>query len=84
MTFQSAGVILKIRSRSPKSNHQFLFSQQCIYASLIKIYQLAQKITHGNHILDISSAGVTLKLSQGHQNIIYYTPAPNNVSLQVC
>ena len=54
MTFQSANVTLEIRSRSPKSNQQFPFSKQCIYASLIKIYRLVQKITHINHILVIS------------------------------
>ena len=36
---------LKNRSRSSKSNKQFPYSQQCIYASLIKIHQLVQKIT---------------------------------------
>ena len=46
-TFQSAAVTLKIRSRSPKSNQLVPFSQQCIYASLVKIYQTVQKIRHG-------------------------------------
>ena len=63
LTFQSAPVTLKIRSRSPKSNQPFPSSQQCIYASLVKIHRLVQKITHGNHILDIcKSAAVTLKI----------------------
>ena len=31
MTFQSAGVTLKIESRSPKSNVLFPFSKQCIF-----------------------------------------------------
>ena len=53
MTLQSAGVTLKIRSRSSISNQQLLFSQQCIYASLIKLHQLVQKIKHRNHIFDI-------------------------------
>ena len=52
--FQSADVTLKVKSRSQKSNQLFPFSQQCIFASLIKIHLLFQKITHGNHILDIS------------------------------
>ena len=45
-TFQRAGVTLKIRSRSPKSYMYQLFttSQQCIYASLIKIHPLVKKI----------------------------------------
>ena len=45
-TFQSAHVTLKIRSRSPKSSKLFSFSQKCIYASLVKIHKLVQKITH--------------------------------------
>ena len=39
LTFQSASVILKM--------------YLCIYASLVKIHPLVQKITHGNHISDI-------------------------------
>ena len=54
LTFQSAPVTLKIRSRSPKSNQPFLSSQQCFYASLVKIHRLVQKITHRNHMLDVS------------------------------
>ena len=54
LTFQSAPVTLKIRSRSPKSDQPFPFSQKCIHASLVKIHQLVQKITHGNHVLDFS------------------------------
>ena len=52
---------LEIRSRSPKCNQLFPSSQQCTYASLVKIHPLAQKTTHRNPILDISSASVTLK-----------------------
>ena len=48
LTFQSAGVTLKIRPRSPKSNQYFPLCQQCIYASLVKIHPLVQKITHRN------------------------------------
>ena len=33
---------------SPKSNQLFPSSQQCIYASLVKIHQLVQKIMQGN------------------------------------
>ena len=40
--------------RSPKSNQLFPTFKQSISASLVKIHPLAQKITHGNHILDIS------------------------------
>ena len=39
---------LKIGSRSPKSNQLVPPSQQCIYASLVKIRLSVQKITHGN------------------------------------
>ena len=41
---QSAGVSLKIRSRSPKSNDFFPMSQWCFYASLVEIHQLGQEI----------------------------------------
>ena len=47
-------VAFKIRSRTPKSNQIFPPSQQCIYASLVKIYPLVQKIMHRNPILHIS------------------------------
>ena len=47
-TFHSAGMTLKIRSRSPKPNQLFLPSQQCIYASLVKMHLLAQKIMNRN------------------------------------
>ena len=52
-TFQSAGVTLKIRSRSPKSNLLFPSSQQCVYASLVEIHPLAQKISHGKEADEI-------------------------------
>ena len=46
--FKSAVVTLEIRSRSPKSNQLVPPpSQQCIYASLVKIHQTVQKIKHG-------------------------------------
>ena len=49
-TFRSAHVSLKLRSRSPKSNQLFPSSQQCIYASFVKIHQPVQKIMHLNEI----------------------------------
>ena len=57
---QSAPVILKIMSWSPKSIQLFPFSQQCIYESLVKIHQLVQKIMHGNEKAeaDADSEGV--------------------------
>ena len=54
LKFQSAPVTLKIRSSSPKYDQPFPYSKQCNYVSLVKIYQLVQKIMHGNHILDIA------------------------------
>ena len=68
MTFQSAGVTLKIRSRSPESNQQTLFSQQCIYASLIKVHGLVQKITHKTIFWTFQSASVTLKIRSRSPN----------------
>ena len=41
---QGPGVTLKMRSRSPKSNHFFLMSQWYFCASLVKIHQLFQEI----------------------------------------
>ena len=52
---------LKIRSRSPKSNHLFLPSQQCIHASLVKIHPLVQEITHIPYFGQ-SKVPVTLKI----------------------
>ena len=55
--FQSACLTLEIRSRSPK-----LFpNSQCVYAKLIKIHPLVQKIMHGNPILDISKCRCDLE-----------------------
>ena len=45
-TFQSVIVNLKKRSTSPKPNQLLTPSKQCIYASLVKIHPLAQRITH--------------------------------------
>ena len=39
---QSAGVTLKMRSRSSKSNHFFPMSHWCFCVSLVKIHQLFQ------------------------------------------
>ena len=62
MIFQSAGMTLKIRSRSPKSNLLFPFSQQYIFASLVKIRLLVQKITHETIFWTFESAIVILKI----------------------
>ena len=47
LKFRSAGVTLKIRSRSSKSNQLFTPSQPCIYVSLVKICSLVQKLECG-------------------------------------
>ena len=54
-------VTLKIRSRSPKSNQLFPSSQQSIYASLVKIHPLIQKICKETLFWTFQSANVTLK-----------------------
>ena len=54
-------VTLKIMPRSPKSNQLFTSSRQCIYASLVKINQLVQKITHVNPILETSKCWCDLE-----------------------
>ena len=38
----NAGVTLKLRQRSPKSNH--FFPQQCVFVSLVKIHLLLENI----------------------------------------
>ena len=53
---------LKIRSMSPKSNQLVPPSQQCIYASLVKIHPLVQKITHETLFRTFQSAVGTLKI----------------------
>ena len=63
-TLQSVGATLKFTSRSSKSNQLFSFSQQYIYACLVKIYPLNQKTTHGNPILHISFRPKTPKSNQ--------------------
>ena len=57
---QSADVTLKMRSRSPKSNHFFPMSQGCLHASLVKIHLLVQEIAQTMHIFSFYSV-VTLK-----------------------
>ena len=47
LTFLRATVTFKIRSGSLKSNKLFLPFQKSIYASLVKIHRLVQKITSG-------------------------------------
>ena len=60
LTFQSACVTLKIRSRS--SNQFLTFSQQCIQSGLVKVYLLVQKIVSGNSCFYGLYMLVTLKV----------------------
>ena len=67
-TLKKVAVTLKIKSRSPKSNQLFTPSHHCIYASLVKICPLVQKITARNEISYITKRSLwPWKLSQGHQ-----------------
>ena len=52
---------LKIRSRSPKYDLLFYSSQQCIYASLVQIHPLIQRIMQGTLFWTFQSALVILK-----------------------
>ena len=61
---QSAGVSLKMRSRSPKSNHFFPMSQWCLRARLVKINLSIQEIECRQAHFNIYSlySVVTLKI----------------------
>ena len=65
---QSAGVTLKMRSRSPKSNHFFPMSQWCFPASLVKIHLLVQETVQTRLTFTVFIVWWPWKLSQGHQN----------------
>ena len=58
---QRAGVSLKMRSRSPTSNHFFPMFQWCFCASLVKIHQLVLESADKAHSYSPYSA-VTLKI----------------------
>ena len=60
---QSAGVTLKMRSRSPKSNYFFAMSHRCFCAVLVKIQQLVQEIKSSDkaHFYSLYSV-VTLEI----------------------
>ena len=58
---QSAGVTLKMRSRSPKSKHFFPMSHWCFCVSLVKIHQLVQEVVQTRFIFSLHSV-VTLKI----------------------
>ena len=60
-------VTFKILSRSPKSDQLFLHSNQCIYVRLVKIHPLVQKITHRNHILNISTLKIKSRSPKSNQ-----------------
>ena len=54
LIIQSAGVTLKMRSRTPKSNHFFSPSQYCGYASLVKFHPLVQEIKRRQDDADVA------------------------------
>ena len=67
---QSASVALKMRSRSPKSNHFFSMPQWCFYVSLVKIHQLIQEIECRQGSFLVFIVWWPWKLGQGHQNLL--------------
>ena len=68
---QSAGVALKMRSWSPKSNHFFPMSQWSFCASLVKIHKFVQEIrVQTMLILTIFIVWWPWKLGQGRKNLI--------------
>ena len=60
-------VTFKIRSHSPKPNHLLRFSQNCICASLVKIWSFVQKIVYRQSFSSYMTL-VTLKIRSSHQN----------------
>ena len=83
-TLKKVTVTLKIKSRSPKSNQLFTPSQHCIYASLVKICPLVQKITTGNETSYITKGRCDLEnLVKVTKNINNSSHPPNNASVQV-
>ena len=82
-------VTLKSMSRSPKSNHLFPPSSQCIYVSSVQINQLVQKITHVNEAMQTrtptrtptGSAPKTICLPsirlRGHTIVTLYVACPS-------
>ena len=78
---------LKMRSRSPKSNHFFPLSYWCICASLVKFQPLVQEIvctyTFFYQNLSFKVPVWPCKWDQGHQNLITSFPHPNDVAVLV-
>ena len=69
LTF-SAGVTLKMRSRSRKSNHFFPMSQSCFCASLVKIHYCFRRYSADKAHFYSLLLWCPWKLGQGHQNLI--------------
>ena len=65
----STAVILKMRSRSPKSNQFFVISQLYIQENLVRIQPLVQKIvqTRKCHRIFCLSTALTLKIRSSSQ-----------------
>ena len=78
---------LKMRSRSPKSNHFFPLSWWCICASLVKFQPLVQEIVCTQAFFlskfEFQSAGVTLKMRSWSPKSNHFIPHPNNVAVLV-
>ena len=69
---------MKIRSRSPKSNHFFLMFQWCFYASLVRIHLLIQEIECRQDSFLVFIVWWPWKLGQSHQNLINSFNYPND------
>ena len=59
---QSAGVTLKIRPRSPKSNYFFPLSLQCVCANLVKIHLLVRTTEFRREAIDFYVLGKTMSI----------------------
>ena len=66
---QSAGVTLKMRSTSTKSNHIFPMFQWCSCASLVKIHHSGDRV-QTRLTFTVFIVWWPWKLGQGHQNVI--------------
>ena len=78
---------LRNRSRSPKPNLLFIMSQCYSHANLVEICQPVHEIWCTQALfglnLAVLSPAVTLKLCQGHQNLINSSSCPNVTSMQI-
>ena len=84
LDIKSAGVTLKIRSRSLKSNHFFLMSQWCSRASLVIIHQLVQEIEcRKGTFFTVFIVRWPWKLCQSQQNLINSFNYPSDTKHKV-